>query len=219
MAGPFDKGKNMDKKLDEEELGKIQEEAWKWFHSRSDSQDYDDLVEEIHQMEVEHYRGKNIVFLKALIPEDADEFGEFENIHEEPVICTGAHEKVEEHAPAVPTWIFRPGKNAEGEISGWRIGKEGSEKFVAFKLEGLDRTYRLLERWTSKKKPTFVSEMDGKHRTTLTRCWKLALSELTAAAAGDHDLEDIVAHLSEYVHFGTRSYYDPEKDVINWILE
>jgi hypothetical protein len=163
-------------------------------------------------------------YLKELLresPEHKDDFHEpiICNVHQECLPGVGTPEKVEEHAPTAPTWIFRPGKDQFGKVEGWLIGKEGSKHSFNSKLKGLDRTHRLLESWSAKKKPAFVENMDGKNRSSLIRSWERALSLLTGAAAGDPDLAQITAHLKKYVCFGKRSYYKPGEDVINWVLK
>ena len=159
--------------------------------------------------------------MRSFYPEDDDDFDEFEYIHQECVIFTGPHEKIEELAPAVPTWIFRPGgKNEDDKISVWFIGTQ--KRFFPFpNRKGLKRAHSLLKRWTAEKGHIRVKNMEEltKDRLSFWRSWKGALRQLKAAAAGDSDFEEVATHLEKSVHFGTWCYYEPGTQVINWILE
>jgi hypothetical protein len=71
---------------------------------------------------------------------------------------------------------------------------------------------------TGRPKPVTMMETPAKHRITVKRNCELALNQLATTALGSPDLEEIVAHLKNYIHIGTMCRYNPGDDVINWIL-
>lgn len=211
-------------------------EAWRWLNSDFPRMDRE-LLEKINELVSEYHRKKNVILSCIIIPKNQSGVEKWENVRQEHLpIFTGEYEVEESEpsapidicheespAPTIPTWNFRlVGKDDDSKAPVWIIGEKGSGRVFPYsKLRGLERAHFLLKRYTARKDPIRIENMEepAKNRSSILRSWELALRRLRAAAEGCSELEEVVVHLEKHVHFGVWCYYDPGQAEVNWILE